>query len=165
MKMGKIVIITMSRFRLFLRSTLAAAAVEFGFIAPVLLVLVLGSIEFGLITFTFISAETAARDVTRRLSLNQITTSQASGIACSELPSWIGPCSACVAPPPSGCPTATQSACVSPTQSAPTDPPNNQFTVCIAIPATKATPTNVLSWAYGTVTLKAAVTMQQEPSS
>lgn len=124
------------------------SAVEFGFIAPVLLVLVLGSIEFGLITFTFISAETAARDVTRRLSLNQITASQAPAIASGELPSWV-----------------SSSATITVTQSAPTDPPNNQFTVSIAIPATKATPTNVLSWAYGTLTLKAAVTMQQEPSS
>ncbi len=139
---------------------------EFGFIAPVLLALVLGSIEFGLITFTFISAETAARDVTRRLSLNQITTTQASGIACSELPSWLGSCSACTGvTPPATCPTAPASACVNITQSAPTDPSNNQFTVCIATPATKATPTNVLSWAYSSLTLKAAVTMQQEPAS
>ncbi len=121
---------------------------EFSFIAPVLIVLVFGILEFGLIIFTFISAETAARDVTRRLSLNQITSSQAPAIATAELPGW-----------------ASASATVTVTQSAPADPSNNQFTVNIAIPAKKATPTNVLSWAYGTITLKAAVTMQQEPTS
>jgi hypothetical protein len=46
-----------------------------------------------------------------------------------------------------------------------TDPNTNRFTVTVSFPAKAATPTNVLSWAYGTLTLKATSTMQQEPTS
>ena len=125
-----------------------SVAVEFAFIAPILIVMMFGIMEFGLIFYTFISAQSSARDITRRLSLNQITPSQASGIALSELPSW-----------------SSSHATISVNQSTPSDPSTNQFTVAISIPAVYATPTNVLKWAYSSVTLVASVTLQQEPSS
>ncbi|HEX4768175.1 MAG TPA: TadE/TadG family type IV pilus assembly protein [Lichenihabitans sp.] len=125
-----------------------AVAVEFAFLAPILIVMLFGIMEFGLIFYTFLSAQSSARDITRRLSLNQITPSQAAGIAVSELPSW-----------------SSAHATVSVNQSTPNDPSTNQFTVAITIPAIYATPTNVLKWAYSSATLVASVTLQQEPSS
>lgn len=129
------------------RDTTANSAVEFAFIAPVLVVMVCGLIEFSMILYTYNAAEHAAWDITRQLSTNQITTSQVSSLATAELPSW-----------------ARSNAIVS-TSSSSTNPSLNHYTVQINIPATAATPTNVLSFAYGAITLKASSTMQQEPTS
>lgn len=133
--------------KFFARDTAGASAVEFALIVPVLLSLVFGIVEFSFILYTYNVAEHAALDVTRQLATNQISTSQVSGIASGELPSWIG-----------------SSATVSTTSSS-TNPSINKYTVLISIPATAASPTNLLSFAYRTLTLKATSTMQQEPTS
>ncbi len=125
----------------------ANSAVEFALIVPVLFSMVFGIVEFSMILYTYNAAEHAAWDVARQLSTNQISTSQVSSLAVAELPSW-----------------ARGGATVS-TSSSSTNPSLNHYTVQISIPATAASPTNVLSFAYGTVTLKAISTMQQEPTS
>jgi Flp pilus assembly protein TadG len=131
----------------FSRDERGVTAVEFALIAPVFLALLMGAIEYGLIFFTYNSATHAAWDVTRQLATNQITTSQVSSAAIAELPSWV-----------------RANTSVSQVSSS-TDPNANHYTVVISFPATAATPTNVMSWAYGSLTLKASSTMQQEPTS
>lgn len=124
-----------------------ASAVEFALIVPVFITMVMGCIEFSLIFFTYNAAGHAAWDVTRQLALNEITSSQASATALAELPVWVRSNT-----------TVTSS-------SSSTDPNTNRFTVVVSFPASAATPTNVLSWAYGTINIRASSTMQQEPSS
>jgi Flp pilus assembly protein TadG len=133
--------------RSILRNDEGASAVEFALTVPVFLALVMGAMEFSMIFFTYNSAGRASWDVARQLALNQITTSQASSVALAELPNWV-----------------RSSATVTATSSS-TDPNANRFTVTVKFPAKAATPTNVLSWAYGSVTLSATSTMQQEPTS
>ena len=123
------------------------SAVEFALIMPVFVAVTFGAIEFSLIFFTYNAAAHAAWDVTRQLAANQLSTTQASSTALAELPSWVRSSA-----------TVTNS-------SSSTDPNTNRFTVTVSFPAKAATPTNVLSWAYGTLTLKATSTMQQEPTS
>lgn len=131
----------------FWRRTEGVTAVEFALIMPVFIVIAFGAIEFSLILFTYNSAGRAAWDVTRQLATNQITTSQVSSIAQAELPSWVRA---------SATTTATSTS---------TDPTTNHYTVVISFPATAATPTKVISWAYKTLTLNATSTMKQEPTS
>ena len=123
------------------------SAVEFALVHPVFIILIFGAIEFGLIFFTYEAAGHAAWDATRQLATNQITASQASSVALSELPSWV-----------------RSSATVTPSSTS-TDPTTNHYTVTISIPAKAATPTNILIWAYQNLTLKAQSSMQQEPTS
>ncbi len=129
----------------FRRSESGVSAVEFAIIVPVLMTIVMGVLEFGMILYTFNSSENAARDVARRLATNRLTTAQASDTAKAELPGWASP-----------------SATVTVAQSAPTDPSQNQFTVSIAIPAKSATASNFLVGLYGSVTLNSKVVLQQE---
>jgi Flp pilus assembly protein TadG len=125
-----------------------SSAVEFALLLPVLVTIVFGIIEFGLIIFTLNTAESAARDATRQLATNRITASQAQSVVLQQLPRWV---------------TAGTSVLVS--QTAPSDPSNNRFTTDVSFAAKSATPTNLLSWAYGSTTLHAKVSMQQEPGT
>lgn len=131
----------------FKRDQAGASAVEFALLSPVLIIGLFGAIEFALIFFTYNAAGHAAWAVTRQLATNQITSAQVDASARAQLPSWV-----------------RSSAVITPTSSS-TDPNTNQFTVTITIPARSATPTQVLGWAYGSVTLTAKTTMQQEPTS
>ncbi len=124
-----------------------ATAIEFALIAPVLLALLVGVIEFALMFFTYNSAGQATWSVTRRLATNQITTSQAPSALISALPSWV-----------------RSSAAVTTTSSS-TDPYTNRFTVTVSFPARAASPTNFLLWAYANRTLTATTVMQQEPTT
>lgn len=123
------------------------SAVEFALILPILITALFGVLEFGLIAFTYNAANHAAWDVTRRLATNQIATTDVAADAVAELPSWVQP-----------------SATITPSASS-SDPSTNQYTVTISFPAKAATPSNVLSWAYGAITLKVTCTMKQEPTS
>ncbi len=133
--------------RLFRQNHDGASAVEFALIVPVFITMVMGCIEFSLIFFTYNAAGHAAWDVTRQLALNEITSAQVSTTALAELPSWV------------------RSRATVTSSSSSTDPNTNRFTVVVSFPASAATPTSVLSWAYGTLNLRASSTMQQEPTS
>lgn len=122
-----------------------AGAVEFALIAPVLMTLSMGIIEFGTILYTHASAVDASRDVARRMASNRITSSSASTIAKQELPGWV-----------------QSAATVTVTQTTPGTYSTNLITVAISFPARKATPTNFLSGAYGALTLQVQTTAQQE---
>jgi Flp pilus assembly protein TadG len=124
-----------------------ATAVEFALIAPILITLLIGVIEFALMFFTYNAAGQATWSVTRRLATNQITTAQVSDLITSAMPSWV------------------RSGATVTTASSSTDPHTNRFTVTVSFPASAASPTNFLLWAYGNRTLTATTVMQQEPTT
>lgn len=66
-----------------------AAAVEFALVLPILLVLVLGMIEFGFLTFLNASAAGAAREGAREMAISAKQT-QAQGVASSAFSSTTG---------------------------------------------------------------------------
>ena len=138
----------MRRGRTFDQESSGSSAVEFALLLPVLVTIVFGIIEFGLIIFTLTTAESAARDATRQLATNRITVSQAQSVVLQQLPRWVA--------------AATS---VSVAQTDPTNPSSNQFTTDVSFAAKAATPTNLLIWAYGSTILHAKVSMQQEPGA
>jgi Flp pilus assembly protein TadG len=134
------------RLRKLRRDPRGATAVEFALIAPVLVAIVMGIIEFGLIIFTYTTAGVASRDVARRIATGRIaaTTATASSTLTPQLPAWV-----------------RSYATVSLTQTTPGTASTNIITVTVSFPALRATPTTFLSFAYG-FTLATATTMQQE---
>lgn len=134
--------------RSFLHNQDGTNSVEFALLAPVLIVLGFGIIEFGIMIYTLNAAESAARDVTRQLATNRISAAHARSAVIQQLPSWVA-----------------AGTTVNVTQTAPTDPSSNRFTTDVAFSAKVATPTTLLSWAYGGVVLHAKVSMQQEPGT
>lgn len=143
----------LARSRMHLRRRLhkdssGSSAVEFALMLPLLIALIFGIIEFGLIIFTLNTAESAARDATRQLATNRITVSQAQSVVLQQLPRWVA-----------------AGTSVSVSQTAPSSPSTNLFTTDVSFAARSATPTNLLSWAYGSTILHAKVSMQQEPGA
>ena len=122
-----------------------ATAVEFALIAPVLIALTMSIIEFGLIIFTYTTAGNASRDVARRIATGRIAASAASTTLTPQLPAWV-----------------RSYATVAVAQTTPATPSTNIITVNVSFPALRATPTSFLSFAYGSLTLQTATTMQQE---
>ena len=136
----------MTKFRTpFPKDQSGASAVEFALVGGLLLTLLMGLIEFSLILYTYTTADAATRDVARRIATSRLDPANASATLKGELPSWV-----------------QSFATVTVTQTAPTTPSTNQITVRVSIPATKASPTSYLSFAYQSLTLSAATTMQQE---
>ena len=124
------------------------AAVEFAFIAPVLLALMMGGVEFGSILYTYTVAEFATNDVARQLATNRLSQSQVQSTIVPRLPGW-----------------AQASAAVSTTASNSSTPNSNIWTVTTTIPMANATPSTFLRSFYGSRTLHITVNVQQEPTS
>lgn len=122
-----------------------ATAVEFALIAPVLIALTMSIIEFGLFIFTYTTAGNASRDVARRIATGGIAASAASTTLTPQLPAWVRSYASVVV-----------------AQTAPSTPSTNIITVNVSFPALRATPTSFLSFAYGSLTLQTATSMQQE---
>jgi Flp pilus assembly protein TadG len=131
--------------RQFAKRDEGATAVEFALIAPVLIALTMSIIEFGLIIFTYTTAGNASRDVARRIATGRIAASAASTTLTPQLPAWVRSYASVVV-----------------AQTAPSTPSTNIITVNVSFPALRATPTSFLSFAYGSLTLQTATTMQQE---
>ncbi|MGH1571313.1 TadE/TadG family type IV pilus assembly protein [Methylobacterium sp. P31] len=134
--------------RKFENDSSGSSAVEFALLLPILVTIIFGIIEFGLIIFTLNTAQSAARDATRQLATNRITASQAQSVVLQQLPRWVA-----------------AGTSVSVSQTNPTNPSSNQFTTDVSFAARAATPTNLLAWAYGNTILHAKVSMQQEPGA
>jgi Flp pilus assembly protein TadG len=122
-----------------------ATAVEFALVAPVLVALTMSIIEFGLIIFTYTTAGNASRDVARRIATGRLAASAASTTLTPQLPAWV-----------------RSYATVAVAQTTPSTPSTNIITVNVSFPALRATPTSFLAFAYGSLTLQTATTMQQE---
>ena len=121
------------------------SAVEFGLIAPVLMAVLMGTIEFGLMLYTYNAGGTAVRDVARRIATNRLAVASASTSVNQQLPPW-----------------AQSAATVNVSQTSPSTPATNQIKVSLSLPAMNATPTNFMSYIYASSILQTATTMQQE---
>jgi Flp pilus assembly protein TadG len=124
-----------------------ASAVEFAFVAPVLIALAFGGIEFGSIFYTYASAEFATNDVARQLATNRINQSQAKAAIPPRLPTW-----------------AQTAATVAVSASSAT-PTSNFYTVTTSVPLVNATPSIFFKSIYGTRKISVTAVMQQEPTS
>jgi Flp pilus assembly protein TadG len=127
-------------------------AVEFAVIAPLLIAILMGTLEFGCIFYTYLSAQLATGDVNRQLASNHIQASQNSTVAqqvqqaiVARLPKW-----------------AQGQANAVPTQST-TSPA--LWTITTTVPMKAATPTNFFSAVYGSRNITTKGIMQQEPTS
>ena len=122
-----------------------ASAVEFALVGGLLITLVMGIIEFSLILYTYTTADSATRDVARRIATSRLAAASASATLKANLPAWV-----------------QSAANVTVTQTTPGTASTNQITVTVTFPARNATPTTYLSFAYSSLNLSAATTMQQE---
>jgi hypothetical protein len=122
-----------------------AVSVEAAILWPVMIALVIGTIEFALLLFTYSSMQAAARDVARQLALNFATPAQAAAEVAARMPRW-----------------TDGGSVVEVTQSAPGDPATNVIRLSVTLPAVEATPVRLFTHAADAVELRAQVTMKQE---
>ena len=121
-----------------------AVAVEGAIILPVLVLLVVGIMECGILLFTFMTLQSATREVTRAASVNFTTVANVPAEVRSRLPSW-----------------SRSSAKITVAQSAAGSASTNVITVTATIPSSAATPIHLLT-AVGGWDLKTIVKMKQE---
>lgn len=120
-------------------------SVEAAIVFPVLIALALGIMEFGLMIFTFSSMQTAAREVTRQMSVNFTTQAAAEAAVRARLPAW-----------------SADAASIVVTQTAPATPQVNVITIEVTMPATEATPVTFFTNMADAWTLRTEVIMKQE---
>ena len=72
-----------------LRCRRASSAVEFALIAPLLLTLLCGTFQYGILMFAYNAMESAARDATRQLSTGTASEADARTAAQTNLPPWV----------------------------------------------------------------------------
>ena len=131
--------------RAFSRGASGATAIEFALILPVLLIMVLGIVDFGMVFYAKTSTQNTARDIVRQIATNRLKVADATTTAKSQVATWL-----------------VSYTTVSVTQTAAGDPTKNEITVDVAIPASKAAVTSFFSGLFSTVTLHGKATMQQE---
>lgn len=121
-----------------------AVAVEGAIILPILVLLVVGVMEYGILLFTFMTLQSATREVTRAASVNFTAPADVPANLRARLPSW-----------------SRSTAEITVTQSAAGSPLTNVITVTATIPSSAATPIHLLT-AVGDWDLKTVVKMKQE---
>lgn len=127
------------------RDCSGASAVEFGLIAPVLVMTVMGALEYGLLIYTQAAMQHSARDSVRQLSIGQITDVTAPAYVCSKVTSWAKRhCTASVA------------------HSNVADPKADVITVTVNVPASKASVVSFFTRATGDFTVTASAAMRRE---
>lgn len=121
-----------------------AAAAEFALIVPVLTTMIIGSLEFSSIFFSYSAMQSAARDVTRQVAVNTIVEGAAEAAVRARLPVWM-----------------REEVDVDISQTTPADITTNVIQMRVEIPAVSATPlklfTKSTDW-----TLATQVEMKQE---
>ncbi len=137
-----------------LKDKSGANAVEFAIVTPVLLLIVLGIIQFGMILFTYNNMVQAAREAARTLAVQETTATEAQQIALNQigfsgLPFTITACEPVVVTPPHG------PACAPPLN------PASDVSVMITVPLSEATIVDILGL-FSTGDLQATVTMRKE---
>src|SRR5688572_8353914 len=110
-------------FRLLRRCDSGVAAVETALVLPVLAGLLIAVIEFSFVFYTYNTMQSAARDVARQTSINQLASSKVSSEIKQRLPKW-----------------AASHATSTMTESAPGNPSDNQITITVALPSMHASP-------------------------
>ncbi len=127
-----------------------ANAVEFALVTPVLLLLILGIIQFGMILYTHNNMVQAARETARVLAVQEATLTEAEAVANVQLGfSGLNFTITSCAPPPE----ATNC-------SAPLDP-NKDVSVRISVPLSEASLIDYRGF-FSTGDLEATVTMRKE---
>ncbi len=119
-----------------------AAAVEFAFILPILLLLFSGIVQFGSIMFLENHMTNVARETTRRVAVGELTQADAEGSAQQALVNW----------------GVTYQVSVT---SSSAGGGNDDITVAISLPMREAALMDVLG-VFQSGNLSAAVTMRQE---
>ncbi len=145
------------KLRAFIMSLLedksGANVVEFAIVAPVVLLIVLGIIQFGMILFTYNNMVQAAREAARTLAVQETTAAEAQQIALNQLgfsglPFTITACEPDAVPPHGP-------ACVAPLD------PASDVSVTITVPLSEATLVDILGL-FVSGDLEATVTMRKE---
>ena len=122
-----------------------AVAVEAAFVLPVMILLLMATIEFSLVFFTLSTMQHAARDLTRQMAVNLIDQATAEAAVADYLPGWTA-----------GDVTITVA------QTTPLDPATNQIGMTLSLPAGAAAPTNLFLQLMGATNLTATMVMKQE---
>ncbi len=121
------------------RSRSGAAAAEFAFVLPVLLLLMFGTFQTGLLMFSYNKMINAARDTARAMAVCTITDSTtATNQVLKNLPAWV-PASGWTITPTFG----------------------SDVSVSVSVDPRKAAVISYVPFSFGTLT--AAVTMRKEP--
>lgn len=121
------------------------SAIEFAFVAPVLLLLMLGGIEYSLMLFTQNNVQSATRDTARQISINHLTAAEAKDYLCDKLPGWV------------------QDHCsVQVTHSHPNNPTQDVVTVSATVPSGQASVINLLIPKFGEFELTTKAVMKRE---
>lgn len=100
-----------------------AAAAEFAIVLPILVGLLFGTVEFGLLLFSYSSMQSALRDVTRQVAVNTISVATAENSIRARLPGWM-----------------RQDAVITINQTTPGNPATNVYTGSVSVIANQATP-------------------------
>lgn len=122
-----------------------AVSLEAAIVFPVLIMLAMGTMEFGMLIFTYSAMQTATREVTRQMSVNFTTPAAAEAAVRERLPQW-----------------SADAATVAVSQSAPANPETNVITVLVTMPAADATPVRFFVNMAEAWDLRTEVVMKQE---
>ena len=122
-----------------------AVSLEAAIVFPVLIMLAMGTMEFGMLIFTYSAMQTATREATRQMSVNFTTPAAVEAAVRARLPQW-----------------SADAASVAVSQSAPGNPEANVFTVLVTMPASEATPVRFFVSMADDWSLRTEVIMKQE---
>lgn len=137
--------VSISRLRLaFLRCRKGVVAAEFALILPMLSAMMFGTLEYGMLLYSYSAMQTSARDMVRQIAVNTISVANARIQAKERVPVWM-----------------RQNLTVNVAQSTPATPATNVFTMTLSVPASKSTPITFFTKA-GDFTLSTQVQMKQE---
>ncbi|HXV25875.1 MAG TPA: TadE/TadG family type IV pilus assembly protein [Alphaproteobacteria bacterium] len=124
----------------FRRSQEGVAAVEFAFVAPILILIVAGIIQFGAVFFLQGNMGNAAREISRSLAVGAIgTQTEAEALADSRLTNWGIDFDVAVQFPD------------------PSDPNDTDYTVTVSAPLSEAAIFDILGVFEGTLTATASM--------
>jgi Flp pilus assembly protein TadG len=121
-----------------------AVAAEFAMVSPILIGLMFGTVEYGLMLYSYSSMQAAARDVTRQVAVNTLPVGSAQAELKSRLPGWM-----------------RNDATISVTQTTPANAATNVYTTTVSVSSAKATPLTFFTRA-APFTLQTEVEMKQE---
>ncbi len=121
-------------------------SVEAALVFPVLILLVMGTMEFGMVIFTYSAMQSATREATRQVAVNFATAAEVTDEVEGRLPQW-----------------GAAAAEVLVTQSAPGNPEGNVTTVLVTLPASEATPVRFFTRFSDDWDLRTQVVMKQGP--
>lgn len=137
----------MIRPRRFLKDKRGASAIEFALVVPIMLIILLGTIDFGMVLFAKNVTQEAARAVVRDLSTNKITSAEASSASKAMLPEWV-----------------SRAVTVDIEQTFPGDSARNEFRVSINFNGAAVTAVGFFDELFSGSNLSSYATMRQEPT-